>query len=70
MMYGLAGALNGCWYSFDTLVRTALKNRGVNEHYLLVTVPTDDKATVILKNLSKQTGAALGVLVGKEENDV
>lgn len=70
MMYGLAGALNGCWYSFDTLVRTAIKNRGVNEHYLLVTVPTDDKATVILKNLSKQTGATLGVLVGKEENDV
>ena len=70
IMYGLAGASCGCWYSFDTLVRTAFKNRGVNEHYLLVTVPTDDKATAIIKDLSRKTGAALGVLVGKEENDV
>ena len=70
MMYGLAGASTGCWYSFDTLIRTALKSKSVNEHYLLVTVPTDAKATAIVKELSQKTGAALGVLVGKEENDV
>lgn len=70
LMYGLAGASTGCWYSFDTLVRTALKARGINEHYLVVTVPTDDKAKATLRSLSRSTGAELCVLVGKEEADV
>ncbi len=70
MMYGLAGALHGCWYSFESLVKTTLKGRGINEHYLVITVPTDAKATAVMNDLSRRTGAELCVLVGKEEEDV
>ena len=70
MMYGLAGASSGCWYSFDSLVRMTLKGRGVNEHYLVITVPTDAKATAIMNGLSTRTGSELCILVGKEEADV
>ena len=70
LMYGLAGADHAARLSFESLVNIAVKARVQNEHYLVITVPTDAKAQAAINNLSRRTGSELCILVGKEEQHV
>lgn len=67
LMYGLAGADKACRLTFENLINLTIKARIQNEHYLVVTVPTDAKAQETMNYLSRRTGSELCVLTGKED---